>query len=83
MLFIENYLDPIIIMYYATCFKYAMHECLIGEVVFNLTKFALPSIRTGVKDTETLVQNTECLVCVCWVVIGIVALTHSETSLEI
>ena len=43
----------------------------------------LPSIGTGVKDTETLVQNTNSLVCVCRVVIGIVTLTHCETGLEI
>ena len=48
-----------------------------------LKQHGLPSIGTGVKDTETLVKNTNGLVCVCRVVIGIIALAHRETGLEI
>ena len=44
---------------------------------------SLPSIGTGIKHTETLVQDTDGLMLVSRVVIGIITLTHRETSLEI
>ena len=51
--------------------------------MINLLYNSLPSIGTGIKHTEALVQDTDGLVFMSWVVIGIVTLTHCETSLEI
>ena len=44
---------------------------------------SLPSVWTGIEYAEALVQDTDGLVLVGRVVIGIVTLTHRKTRLEI
>ena len=43
----------------------------------------LPAVRTGVEDTETLVEDTDGVMHVSRVVVGVVALAGGETGLEV
>ena len=53
------------------------------EMINIVCNSLIPSIGTGIKHTEALVQDTDSLVLVSRIVIGIVTLTHRETSLKI
>ena len=43
----------------------------------------LPAVRTGIKDTETLIQNTQGIAGVGRIVIGIVTLAFSKAGFKI
>ena len=59
---------------------------LRGQIVQFRTKdgnIELPAIRTGIKDTETLIQNTQGIAGVGRIVIGIVTLALSKAGFKI